>query len=172
MSTITRRGGFRLPGVIESAYIIEDMIIELIADGCHLPIELLHMVYRMKGNTKICLVTDSMRATGQNVSNSILGDLSDGLPVIIEDEVAKMLDRNAFAGSIATCDRLIRVMLNAGVTLCDCIKMMCETPANMIGLKNKGRIAVGMDADLVIFDNDINIKRVIINGNEVSIDIR
>ena len=168
MSTITRRGGFRLPGVIESAYIIEGMTAELISDGCHLPPEMLLMAYRMKGAGRLCMVTDSMRVAGRDEASSVIGDLVGGLPVIIEDGVAKLPDRSAFAGSVATCDRLVRVMRDSGVPLCDCVRMMCEVPAEMAGAKTKGRIAEGMDADLVIFDEGINIKKVFIGGREAA----
>ena len=135
MSTIVRRSGFRHSGVLESAFCIPDMTVELIADGCHLPIEILQMVYRLKGVEKVALTCDSMRCAGQDVKESILGSLENGQRVIIEDDVAKMPDRTAFAGSIATDDRLIRVMVHkAGVPLWDAVRMMSLTPAEIIGL--------------------------------------
>ena len=85
---------------------------------------------------------------------------------MVEDGVAKLMDRSAFAGSIATADRLLRVAVkDADVSLCDAVKMLTETPARIMGLKNKGVLARGMDADIVAFDNDINIKSVISKGN-------
>jgi len=166
MSTIVRRSGFRHSGVLESAFCIPDMTVELIADGCHLPIEILQMVYRLKGVEKTALTCDSMRCAGQDVKESILGSLENGQRVIIEDDVAKMPDRTAFAGSIATDDRLIRVMVHkAGVPLWDAVRMMSLTPAEIIGLGDrKGSITEGKDADLVVFDNDINISGVMVEG--------
>ena len=74
----------------------------------------------------------------------------------------------AFAGSVATADRLVRVMnKQAGVPLSECIRMITKTPAKVMGLKNKGSIKAGYDADLVFFDKDINIKKVIIKGKEL-----
>lgn len=64
MSTITRHKGFRVPGVVESAYLIEGMRAELIADGCHLPPALLQLAYKAKGAENLVLVTDSMRGAG------------------------------------------------------------------------------------------------------------
>ena len=110
MSGKVRKGGFRYPGLIESAFCIGDLTVEVIADGCHLPVEILEMVYRLKGPEKVALTCDSMRCAGQNVKESVLGSLKNGQRVIIEDDVAKMPDRTAFAGSIATDDRLVRVM--------------------------------------------------------------
>ncbi|MEM1484935.1 N-acetylglucosamine-6-phosphate deacetylase [Oscillospiraceae bacterium PP1C4] len=170
MSTITRKGGFRHLGVIESAYAIEDLTVEIIADGCHLPPELLRMVYRFKGADKVCLVTDSMRCAGQATAKSIVGSLSNGQEVLIEDGVAKLMDRSAFASSIATADRLVRVMYKeAKVDLCDCITMMTLTPAKVMNIDaQKGSIACGKDADIVIFDENIEVKKVIVGGKIVS----
>ena len=166
MSTIVRRGGFRHSGVLESAFCIPDMTVEIIADGCHLPAELLNMVYRVKGVNHVALTCDSMRCAGQNVKTSILGSLENGQPVLIEDDVAKLMDRSAFAGSIATDDRLIRVMTKqADVPLHEAVYMMTQTPANIIGLGDKkGSLTVGKDADLVCFDDDITVTGVMVGG--------
>jgi N-acetylglucosamine-6-phosphate deacetylase len=90
-----------------------------------------------------------------------------GVPCIVEDGVAKLLDRSAFAGSVATTDRLVRTVVRAGIPLCDAIKMMTETPAKIMGLSNVGKLSVGYDADIVIFDEDINVNTVISKGNIV-----
>lgn len=166
MSTIVRKGGFRHSGVLESAFCIPDMTVEIIADGCHLPAELLEMVYRFKGADKVALTCDSMRCAGQDVKESILGSLENGQKVLIEDDVAKLMDRSAFAGSIATDDRLIRVMTGkANVPLYDAVRMMTLTPAEIIGLGDrKGSIEEGKDADLICFDEGINVSGVMVEG--------
>ena len=168
-STIVRKDGFRHAGIIESAYIIDDLDVEIIADGCHLPPCLLKLVYKSKGIDHVALTTDAMRAAGQDVKTSILGSLEDGQEIIIEDGVAKMPDRTCFAGSIATTDRLVRVMTKqVGVPLKDAVTMMTKTPVRIInkGYK-KGEIAVGMDADIIMFDEDINVSYVMVGGKVV-----
>lgn len=170
MSTIVRKNGFRVLGVVESSYLLDDMIVEIIADGCHLPPELLRMIYKIKGPDRICLVTDSMRGAGMPDGPSVLGCRQDGLPCVIEDGVAKMMDRKAFAGSVATFDRLVRVCYRkAGIPLTDCVKMASTTPAGLIGLGAvKGRLKPGYDADIVLFDEDIRIRSVLIKrGSEL-----
>lgn len=168
MSTIIRKDGFRYPGVLESAYAIDEMTVEIIADNCHLPPELLKLVYKSKGPDQIALVTDSMRAAGQPEGESILGSLQKGQRVIVEDGVAKLLDKTAFAGSVATADRLVRTMVQAAeVPLSDAIRMMSSTPAKILGLKNKGVLSAGYDADMVIFDRDIRVKMTIVGGTVV-----
>lgn len=167
MSTITRRDGFRFPGVVESAYLLDALTSEIIADGCHLPPDLLEMAYRFIGPDRLCLVTDAMRAAGKTEGESILGSLENGQRVILEDGVAKMPDRTAFAGSIATADRLVRTMhRETSATLADCIKMITETPARAMGLQDQtGTVAVGRLADLILFDEDINIQMTMLDGD-------
>lgn len=166
MSTVHRINAFRHAGVVESAYLIDDMTVEIIADGVHLPSSLLKLIYKIKGPDRICLVTDSMRAAGMPEGESILGSNANGLKVIVEDGVAKLLDRTSFAGSVATTDRLLRTMINmAEVPLYQAVKMLTLTPAKIIGVdKRKGSIAQGKDADIVVFDKDINISMVMVGG--------
>lgn len=170
MSTIVREGGYRKLGVIESGYVIEGMNVEIIADGHHLPKEILKMIYKSKGAERIALVTDSMRGAGMpDGQESILGSLKDGQKVIIEGGVAKLMDRSAFAGSVCTTDRLVRTMYKlADVPLCDAVKMMTIVPARFVKIDNKkGSIALSKDADLVVFDDNINVSMTIVEGRTV-----
>lgn len=168
MSSMVRKNGFRFPGLIESGYLIEGMNVEIIADGCHLPPSILNFVWKQKGADRVALITDAMRAAGMTEGMSVLGSLGNGLPVIIEDGVAKLTDRSAFGGSIATTDRLVKTMVQkANVPLIDAVKMASKTPARLVGLRNKGVLAPGFDADFTIFDNDINILRTVSHGKDL-----
>ena len=76
-----------------------------------------------------------------------------------------LTDMTAFAGSVATADRLIRNMVNVGVPLYSAVKMASLTPAEILGFgKSKGKIEKGYDEDLLIFDDNINIKSVFTKG--------
>lgn len=164
-STIMRKDGFRIPGVLEAAYYLDDMNVEIIADGCHLPQSLLSYVAKFKPQQTVALVTDAMRAAGQDVKSSFLGSMDDPLPVIIEDGVAKMEDRAAFAGSIATADRLIRNMVECGVSLPEAVKMITVNPLQMMGLTvKKGKLCSGYDADICVFDEKITVQKVFCGG--------
>ncbi|SMD14439.1 N-acetylglucosamine-6-phosphate deacetylase [Pedobacter nyackensis] len=166
MSGVSRRNAFRYAGAIEAGYLIDEMDVEIIADGIHLPPPLLKLVYKIKGASRTALITDAMRATGMPPGKSILGNIHDGLEVIVEDGVAKLMDRSAFAGSVATADRLVRTMIkDADVPMMEAIQMITSTPARILGVSNtKGSIVEGKDADLVLFDSDINISMTIIQG--------
>lgn len=169
MSTVSRRNAYRYAGTIEYGYIQDGMNLEIIADGIHVPQDLLHLLLKIKGVERIALVTDSMRAAGMPEGPSVLGPLSDGQEVIVEDGVAKLLDKSAFAGSVATADRLVRTMVQiAGCSITDAVRMITENPARIMGISDrKGSLKAGMDADVVIFDEDINVRNTIIEGKIV-----
>lgn len=169
MSGVTRRNAYRYAGVVESAYLLDDMDVEIIADGVHLPAPLLKLIYKIKGPDRIALITDAMRAADMPPGNSILGSLKNGLEVLVEDGVAKLPDRTGFAGSVATADRLVRTMLDmAEVPLLETIQMMCLSPARIMGVEaQKGSLAVGKDADIVIFNQGIEIQETFVMGRSV-----
>ena len=140
----------------------------MIADGVHLPAPLLQFVYRFKGPDKIALVTDSMRGAGMPDGLSVLGSRKNGQQVLIEDGVAKLMDRSAFAGSVATTDRLVRNMIRlGGASLPDAVKMATETPARIMGFADRGRLQAGLRADLVFFDDEIRVSRTMVAGRTV-----
>ena len=169
MSGVTRRNAYRYAGVVESAFLIDDMDVEVIADGKHLPAPLLQLIMKIKGAGRIALITDAMRAAGTTVTESVLGSLEHGLKVIVEDGVAKLPDRNSFAGSVATADRLVRTMVElAGVSMKNAVTMITATPARIMGvLDRKGELVAGKDADIVIFDDQVNIHTTIVQGKIV-----
>lgn len=168
MSTVHRKNAFRYAGVVEAAYLLDEVTVEIIADGVHLPAPLLQFVYRFKGPDKIALITDSMRGAGMPDGLSVLGSRANGQQVLLEDGVAKLMDRSAFAGSVATGDRLLHNMLRlGGATLPDAVKMASQTPARIMGFADRGRLAEGLRADLTFFDEDIHVSRTMVAGRTV-----
>ena len=168
MSTVHRKNAYRYIGVVESAYLIDDMTVEIIADGKHLPAELLKFVYKFKGPDKIALVTDSMRGAGMPDGPTMLGHHTNGLPCIIEEGVAKLPDRTAFAGSVATFDRLVRNMIKmAEVPMHEAVKMATKTPAMIMNLTDRSEIAPGKRADIIMFNDHIDVSFVMIKGTKV-----
>ncbi|HYE80622.1 MAG TPA: N-acetylglucosamine-6-phosphate deacetylase [Clostridia bacterium] len=167
MSRLIRKNALMYLGVAESGLLLDDLIVEIIADGKHLPPSLLKLIYKAKGADRICLVTDSMRAAGLDVNESIIGSLTNGQRVEIEDGVAYMPGRRSFGGSICTADRLIRTMVElADVPLVEAVKMLTLVPAKVLKVDNrKGSLMAGKDADIILFDEDINIKLVMVKGN-------
>lgn len=168
MSGVTRRNAFRYAGTIESAFLL-DMDVEIIADGVHLPPPLLKLIYKIKGADRTALITDAIRGAGMPEGKCIIGSLKNGVEVLVEDGVAKLPDRSAFAGSVATMDRLVRNMVQkADVSLLDAVRMASITPARIMGLSERtGSLVKGKDADVVIFDDNIQVSYTMVKGNVV-----
>lgn len=153
-------------GVTQAGYGIDELYVELIADGCHVPKELLRLVYRLKGADKICLVTDAMRAAGTNVTESFLGEICTENRVIIDDGVAKLPDKSSFAGSIATMDKAFRfAVCDVGLPIEDVSKMMSLNQAKLMKIdRKKGSIEKGKDADFVVLDDGFNVAGVYVRA--------
>ena len=163
-STVTRDHGFRSLGVIESAYLRDELYVEIISDGKHLPPDLVRMIVKIKGKDKVALVTDSLDIAATDLTE---GQFKGGNAFIVEDGVCKLPDRTAFAGSIATADRLVRVMRDeCGFDLVDAVYMMTAVPAKLLGL-NKGSICADADADMIVFDEQITVSDAFVCGKKV-----
>ena len=169
MQTVTRRNTLRYAGAVEAAFLIDKMDVEIIADGIHLPKYLLQLIHKFKGPDRIALITDSMRGAGMPEGEYKLGSLREGQTVIVDEGVAKLLDRSAFAGSVATADRLVRTMVQlAEIPLTDAVKMITATPARILRMEDTiGSLEVGKTADILLFNDQIRISRTIINGQTV-----
>ncbi len=156
-------------GVTQAAFGVDGLYAELIGDGCHVPKELLRLAVRFKGVDKICLVTDAMRATGTNVSESYLGKVCPENRVIIDDGVAKLPDKSSFAGSIGTMDGAFTFAVEkAKIPLVEAAKLVSLTPAKLMGISDKkGSLETGKDADLVITNENLRLERVFVGGERV-----
>jgi len=156
-------------GICESALLLDDVSVEVIADGKHVPKELLRLIYKIKGSDKMNLCTDAMCAADMPDGNYKLG----ALDVFVEDEVAILTDRSSFAGSVCTGDRAVRTIYKmAELPLYEAVKMMTATPAKLIGEYDRiGSLTEGKLADFNIFDEDIRIKYTMIDGREYNNDL-
>lgn len=162
-STVTRDHGFRSLGVIESAYLRDELYVEIIADGKHLPPDLIKMIIKIKGADKVALITDSLEIAGTDITEGVMSSTE----FIVEDGVCKLRDRSAFAGSVATADVLIRTVVNeCGFPVPTAVKMLTETPAKILKL-DKGVLATGYDADIVVFDEGFTVTDVFVGGKRV-----
>lgn len=150
-----KRREYKYEGTVESVYLTDDMTIELIADGIHLPATILRLAYKLKGVERTCLVTDALSSAANE------GKPVNDPRIIIEDGVCKLADRSSLAGSIATSDTLVRTMVKAGIPLGDVLRMAAETPARIMGVDDrKGSLQKDKDADIVILDKDLNVRAV------------
>lgn len=167
MKGVWRKNAYRTAGAVEAALYDDRIFVEIIADGKHLPEGLLKLIYKCKGAERIALVTDAMRGAGMpDGSETVLGRMEDGVLAIIEDGVAKLPDRQSFAGSVATADRLFCVMIGAGIGLAEVSKMLSETPAKIMGYTDRGSLEIGKLADALVLDKNYNIKKIFLKGAE------
>ena len=164
MPVVYKEHEFKVPGTVESVYALQDMTVEVIADGIHVPPVMLNVVYQIKGVEKTALITDSLAYAASE------GNVSSEPSVILEDGVCKLADHSALAGSIATMDVLIRTCIHrAEIPMVDVFRMVSETPAKIMGIfDRKGSIEEGKDADIMMFDDDIDLTYVMQMGNEVT----
>lgn len=169
MKGVTRKNAYRIAGAVEAGLYFDECFVEIIADGKHLPEELLKFIYKCKGPDRICLTTDATRAAGfPDGTTSILGSRKNGVQTVIEDGVAKLPDRQSFAGSVATADRLYRTMARAiGRDLPALSRMASLTPATLMGWTDRGEIAAGKRADLVLLNEDLEVQQAFLGGTRV-----
>jgi N-acetylglucosamine-6-phosphate deacetylase len=165
MSSAHRRGIYRFAGLLEFALSEAEILCELIADGHHVLPTLMKMLYRAKGADGICLVTDATAGAGlPNESRFLIG----GRECIVRDGVCLLADGSALAGSAARMIDLVRTMVRqVGVPLHQAVKMATENPARALGLKTKGRLVSGADADLVTLSSDLEVTRTFSLGREI-----
>ncbi|MBQ4602304.1 MAG: N-acetylglucosamine-6-phosphate deacetylase [Clostridia bacterium] len=149
----------RAPGVVGAA-LNSDVTCELIVDTYHVDPALYEMVYRMKGR-KLCFITDCLPAGGLPEGEYTLG----GAKIIYKNNLCKLED-GTIAGSVLKLNKGVwNVYTNTSISLYECVNCATLNPANAIGVADKkGSIEVGKDADIVILDNEFNVKKTIIGG--------
>ncbi len=169
MSTIVKIGPARLIGMVESTLLLDELTTEVIADGKHLPPELVKMVLKAKGLDKVCATTDAMRGAGMPPGVYTFGP-KDGQEAVVQDGMAVMPDRTGYASSVVRMNDLIRVLIGpVGLSLSDAVRMATIVPARIIGVADKmGSLEVGKDANIVVADDDVNIHATIVEGRKVS----
>ena len=158
--------GIVYSGVNEATLLRDEITIELICDGRHIPKEHMLLAYRIKGADRIALITDAMRAAGTNATHSILGAKHGGVPVVIKDDVAQLPDFSFYAGSVGTMDRALRVAhVQYGIPLVDVSRMLSLTPARLSRCADrKGSLETGKDADIVVMNDHFNVRQVYVQG--------
>jgi len=150
--------GSREPGVVGAAFADASAFAEVILDLHHV-----HAVSFMAAVTakpgRLHLITDAIRAAGSGDGASELG----GQPVVVAGGAARLHD-GTLAGSVLTLDRALRNAVSAGMRLRDALALTTAVPADYLGLADRGRIAVGTRADLVVLDSSLAVTDVWVGG--------
>lgn len=167
MPVVYKNREFKETGTVESIFAEENMTVEMIADGIHVPPVMLRMIYQIKGVERTALITDALACAASEE------DVAFDPRVVLEDGVCKLADRSALAGSIATMDRLVRTCVTqAGIPVADACRMISETPAKIMGVYDrKGSLQKGKDADIIMFDDEMTLKFVMQMGHVVRCEL-
>lgn len=154
----------RDPGVVGAAFDSPNTYVEMICDGVHIHPAMVRAMFALFGSKRICMISDSMMATGLEDGDYSLG----GQPVKVVGKLAT-LDDGTIAGSASNLMDCLRVAVGEmQIPLEDAIRSCTITPAKSLGIDGDcGSISVGKRADFVLVDQDLNICMVIKNGKIV-----
>ena len=156
MTPLTHRG----PGVVGAALNCDEVSTELIVDTHHVNAALFDTVYKLKGR-KLCFITDCLPAGGLPEGEYTLG----GAKIIYKNDLCRLED-GTIAGSVLKLNKGVwNVYTNSKIPLHECVNCASLNPATTLGIQDKkGSIAEGKDADIVILDDQFNVKKTIIGG--------
>lgn len=166
-STSTHKeGAFRVAGAVESALTNDKCTVQVIGDLRHLPLGLVRLIYKCKSAEKAYFITDGLEFSAADLSEGETVIQANGVPAVFKNGVMMTGDCSRLAGSASSMDTIFRnAVKQVGIPLTDAVKMASSTPAKVIGIDNrKGYIKENYDADLILFDKDLNIKKVMVNG--------
>lgn len=153
----------REPGVLGAVMDLDNITAEVIADGIHSSFASIRVLLKCKGVDRVLLITDSMMATGLTDGIYNLGTQS----VIVKEGQARLTD-GTLAGSTLTLNKAVKnIVDHCKVSLTDAIRMASYNPANKIGLRHKGIIIPGFDADIAILDKEMDLIYTIVEGKIV-----
>jgi len=166
MSTTIRRGAYRYAGVLETTLIEDRVTTEVIADGKHLPTALVRLAHRCKGADGLAIVSDAMRGAGMPPGGRYTFGARDGAEVVIDDGVAMLPDRSAFASSTTPLRLMVKHCVEAvGLPLLEAVRMASLVPARIAGVAGrKGSLEPGKDGDVCLLDEAFGLRAVVLRG--------
>ena len=153
----------RKPGAVGAA-LGSDISFELIADTLHVHPALFPILLNAKGKDKMILITDSIRAGGMGDGVWDLG----GQQVTVTGRAARLAD-GTLAGSVLTLNEAVYHLLSyTDLTISEAVALASLNPARLIGMdEKKGSIQIGKDADLVVFDEQLQVQLTILEGRVI-----
>lgn len=164
-SNLSRSGPWRVPGFLEASLSSTGLTAEVIADGKHLPPELLTIARRCLGD-RLCLVSDGISGMGLPEGTRFT---EGGLPVEINDGVCMLADGTSFAGSTTPLNGMVSyVVHHLNWSIPDAVRMASTVPASVAGMAaRKGAIKRGYDADIAVFADDFTCSGTLVHGRWV-----
>lgn len=170
MSELRFKDGVRNVGLREYVLTDDNITAELIADNKHITPELARMIIRAKGADKVCVVSDTLRCAGMPNDGKLyqLGSGEGAQMVRVNDGVATLADGSRFAGSITCVRQMVKNLIDAGIPLCDAVRMGTYNPAKIMGIDGVvGSLEENKQADICILNNDFELLKVFFDGKEV-----
>ena len=154
--------GQKSAGIVESAFLFDELFVELVMDGNHVPPHLVQLAYKVKGAERICMVTDAIRFAGMPAGVYEMG----GRPVRVTQAAARLADGSGNAGSVATMEQCFRYAVKeCGIPLRDAVRSATATPAELLGIADvKGRLAAGRAADITVLDQELRVVLTMVAG--------
>lgn len=160
-STTKREGPWRVPGMLEASLASNDLTVEIIADGKHLPPALMTIAYRALGD-RVCLVSDATSGAGMPDGSRYRMGPSEYL---VDNGVGVTLDHSSFGGSTTLLPAMLPIARDAlGIGVIDAIAMVSSIPARAARLENVGQIALGAHADFVHLNDRLEVLAVARDG--------
>lgn len=163
MSTVTKKGAFRAAGAVEAFLADDRALVEVIADGKHIPAMLLKLTVKAKGVDGVCIITDATAGAGLPEGAEFNVGLTRG---IVRDGVGMLPDGSAMAGSSSTMISVVQKMIKlTGVSVVDAVRMASLNPARALSLSGrKGSLEPRKDADIVVFSPSFEVQMTIVGG--------
>ena len=153
----------RAPGVAVAALLDDRAYVELIADGIHVHPALWPLIARLKPVDRLLLVSDAVALAGTGDGRGRIG----GLEVEVVGERVTLAGTTTLAGSVLALDTAVRNLVAAGVPLPAAVAAASRNPLALLGIEDRGRLAVGQRADLVELDAELRVRRVMRGGSWV-----
>jgi N-acetylglucosamine-6-phosphate deacetylase len=158
MTGVTHRD----PGLALEALLDDAVWVELIADTLHVDPELWPLIWTMKPAERVLLVSDAIALAGSGVTRGMLGEME----VRVDGDRVTLVDGGNLAGSVTALDLELRNVVRAGIPLADAVRAAATSPAELLGLTDRGRLATGQRADVVELDASTFAVRRVMRGGQ------
>lgn len=150
----------RAPGLAVAALLDDAAYVELIADGIHVHPALWPLITRLKPPDRLLLVSDAIALAGMGDGRARVG----GLEVEVVGQRVTLGGTSTLAGSVIALDDAVRNLVGSGVPLPAAVAAASRNPLTLLGISDRGRIAIGQRADLVELDPELRVRRVMRAG--------
>ncbi len=151
----------RAPGLAVAALLDDAAYVELIADGEHVDPAIWELVRRLKPADRLLLVSDALSLAGTGDGRTIVGTLE----VEVVGGRVTLAGTTTLAGSVIALDTAVRNLVASGASVPDAVAAASRNPLAMLGVTDRGQIAVGQRADLVELDDALRVRRVMRAGD-------